>query len=453
MHAHTQNDNFAYSLNYNYDPLGTHPNIDAFLEATIPDDHARQALIAHIGLALLRDTSFHNFGLLIGPPRAGKSTVLALKNSVCGLVDKPFVFAGPSLFGRDLEGKRARSKWVEFRGVCVDELPGEALRDEDCLKIMSAHGGVEMRKIGKDEKTDNTWLPKLLMSTNDTPHYKDASGAIRERALIIECPHGPRPDPEQNKDLWAQKLQPEVGAFAATCLRYALALKARGYFPRSAQMRRHLDEIEHFGNPLKAFLRECCILDPNAKTTAEALYKSYEEYVKENGNSALAKNKMSSSLRDMHLGISSGEWMRWNGRPARALKGIRLRTDYDPDPVDPVYVDDPLLVPPGAGSAPPPAPGGAPPPGEAPDPPEAQEAAPAECQATLVVLNSYPGSLSRRMEPPPAEACETCGQLAWAPYWSNWVDLRWGCSTCHPLILQAEGCHDPAHPEHYKPTE
>jgi hypothetical protein len=444
LHAHNRDDNFAYCLGYNFDPSGSHPHIDAFLATTIDDEHARQALIAHIGLALIRDTSFHNFCLLIGPPRAGKSTVLALKNAVCGMIADPYRFAGPSLFGRDLEGKRARAQWVELRGVCVDELPGEALRDEECLKIMSAHGGVEMRKIGKDEKTDNRWYPKLLMSTNDTPHYKDVSGAIRERALIIECPHGPRPDNQQDKELWKRDLAPEIGAFAATCLRYALALKANGYYPRSAQMRRHLDEIEHFGNPLKSFIRECCVLEPGAKLTVDALYKEYCEYTEGSGNSPMAKNKMSSSIRDMRIGVTVGEWMRWNGRPTRALKGIRLRNDFDGDPVDPAYPDDPLLFTP--------APGSPPPINSGPPVPDHQEPAPAPPAETPPAVR-YPETMSKRMEPAPADPCPTCGENAWAPYWSNYVDRKWGCAHCHPRIIQEEGCYDPAHPDLYRRTE
>jgi hypothetical protein len=56
-----------------------------------------------------------------------------------------FSFAGPSLFSRELEGKRSRSRWVHRRIVCADEITAEALRDEELFKTMSAHGGVEMR--------------------------------------------------------------------------------------------------------------------------------------------------------------------------------------------------------------------------------------------------------------------------------------------------------------------
>jgi len=441
MQAHHRDDNLTYCLNYNYDPNGNHPNIDTVLEETIPDLHARQSLIAHIGMSLIRDTSFHNFGLLIGPPRAGKSTVLALMNAVTGLVDDPWKFAGPSLFSRDLEGKRSRAMWVEQRGVCVDELPGEALRDEELLKLMSAHGGVEMRRIGKDERTDNRWKPKLLMSTNDTPHYKDTSGAIRQRAIIIECPNGPRPDNQQDKNLVPDKLIPEVGAFAATCLKYALALKQHGYYPRSAAMKRLLHEIE-LNDPLKSFLHECCIIDPGnqaMKITSDELHKKYAEYIEDSGNSAMAKNKMSSAIRDMRIGVLTGEWMRYGGRPARCLKGIRLRGEYDGDPKDPEFTDDPLLFPP---QSPPPEPEGD---GQATAALEeaaqiAEAIVSAELEQEPQVLD-YPECMSHNMEPPPTEPCPTCQQRNYAPYWGQWGTKKWGCATCFPEIPKSLGLY------------
>jgi phage/plasmid-associated DNA primase len=119
-------DYLTYCLPYCYAP-GTHPLIDTFLKVTIPDVHARQAYMAHIGLALIQDSSLHFVLLLLGPTRSGKSTLLALANAACGTSPldnyaEDFSFAGPSLFSREFEGKRSRSRWVHRRMVCADEI-------------------------------------------------------------------------------------------------------------------------------------------------------------------------------------------------------------------------------------------------------------------------------------------------------------------------------------------
>jgi phage/plasmid-associated DNA primase len=178
-------DYLTYCLPYCYAP-GTHPLINTFLKETIPDIHARQAYMAHIGLALMQDSSLHFVLLLLGPTRAGKSTLLALANAACGTSPldnyaEDFSFAGPSLFSRELEGKRSRYRWVHRRIVCADEIPAEALRDEELFKTMSAHGGVEMRGMHKDEDTANRWRPKMILAANDRPRYKDVAGAVSDQ--------------------------------------------------------------------------------------------------------------------------------------------------------------------------------------------------------------------------------------------------------------------------------
>ncbi len=132
LHPFKREDYLTYCLPYCYAP-GKHPTINHFLKETIPDVHARQAYMAHLGLSLMQDNLMHFVLLLLGPTRSGKSTLLALANAVCGTsaadnYAEDFSFAGPSLFSRELEGKRSRSRWVQRRIVCADEIPAEALR-------------------------------------------------------------------------------------------------------------------------------------------------------------------------------------------------------------------------------------------------------------------------------------------------------------------------------------
>src|SRR5262245_27305839 len=78
--------------------VGWYGTIEAFLEATIPIIFARVGYMVRIGLALLGDTRLHRVLLLLGPPRSGKTTLLALANATVG--NEPFAFAGASLFDR-----------------------------------------------------------------------------------------------------------------------------------------------------------------------------------------------------------------------------------------------------------------------------------------------------------------------------------------------------------------
>lgn len=291
LRPHDPADGLDYCLSYTYTP-GPHPQIDAFLLSTIPDPDARAAYQAHIGLALISDTKLHKALLAKGPPRSGKSTLLALANSVCG--NDAYAGAGPELFDRETEGLRSRSTWNGRRLVTIEELPVEALRNEELFKAMTAHSGVAQRRLHQPEATSNQWLPKIFMATNEAPRYSDRSGALTERLIIISCPNS-RSEGQRDIHL-LDKLLPELGTFAATCIRQAWATLAAGHYPQSDVMRRELAEIEQSGDAVKSFVIEECVIEPDAWTDTATLYAAYRTYCEENGHSAMSKNKFTQAV-------------------------------------------------------------------------------------------------------------------------------------------------------------
>ncbi|MDP9315428.1 MAG: hypothetical protein M3R24_31970, partial [Chloroflexota bacterium] len=255
LRSHGEGDGLVYCLPYDFYP-GSHPRIDAFLADTLPDKSAVASFKTHVGLALRGDTSMHVVSTVTGPPRVGKTTLLRLSNLICGQSSSEF--AGPSLFCRDVEGKRSRAMWNARRITCIDEFPTEALKDEEVFKIMAAHGGVEMRRMNKDEETNNQWRPKLLLATNQIPHIRDISGAIGERLVILRT-RDKRSNGKPDLKL-IDALSAELGAFAATCIAYAGAALQAGGYPKSRSMLTAVQKMLLHGNPLRTFLEERCIM-------------------------------------------------------------------------------------------------------------------------------------------------------------------------------------------------
>lgn len=357
---HCKEDYMLYCLDYDYTP-GQHPHITSALTETfciineddgtrVPDYHAAQAYMAHLGLALIGDTSLHNFCVLYGARRAGKSTFLQLGNAVCGHSISNYAdYAGDSLFSTELEGKRSRYVRNKQRLVCVDELSAEALRSEGIVKDMTAHSGVEMRGMNKDEEKGNQWRPKLLLSTNDLPRYKDMASALKERIIYISCPYT-RPREERNPRQFEDKLLPELGAFAHTCIILAKAVLARWYYPQSIHMKQLANIAETNGNALKSFLEEYCVLEKEAKCPTAYIFNKLIQYREDNGHSKnYSKPTMVSDLKDMRVGIyPGGKTERYEGRPCKLLHGIRLRNE-DEEVQDSLehsgLKDDSLLMP------------------------------------------------------------------------------------------------------------
>ena len=284
----------------------------------------------------------HYAGAIIGPPRVGKSTALNLANLTCGISEGEY--AGKTLFNPDLEGKRTRYMQNKKRIVCIDELPVAALRNEETVKNMMAHSGVEMRGMMKDEELDNRWKPKIFMAMNEKPEYKDTSGAIKERIVPLMVRDT---RPKEERDLFLlKKMKPELGGFAASCIRLAMAALNRGYYPLSGAMKQVINEMEVANNPLKSFVQDKCVLDPNGFVFTDALHTLYTAHCKDALNIPLAKYKMSSELTQMGKGIIQKKKRNPdNGYSVeRGLAGIRLRTGEDPQTEDDAFEDgDPIL--------------------------------------------------------------------------------------------------------------
>lgn len=333
---HRIEDNLRRCMPYDLDQAGSHVAISRFLNDSIPDPLARECLLAHIGLALLQDTTLHYSVILHGAPRSGKSTVMALARAVCGIATnlQAADWTPKDVFDSDLEAKRTRFKRKNEPVACIDEVPAAALRGEEIFKIMSAHGGVPMRGIGRDDEIDTVWVPKIIMATNNTPSFKDASGAIAERLIPIKVPNH-RSEGQRDLGLM-EKLETEVGAFAATCLKAAIETKNRGYYSRSRGQMNTLAGWAQIGNPLRSFVADHCKLGAKQKVTIAELYKKYSEVLEAAGMRPLQQANLTAELLDMNLGIerklARGTWTDRGVKKsgvARSLVGISLKTEAD----------------------------------------------------------------------------------------------------------------------------
>ena len=288
--------------------------------------------MAHIGLALMGDTTLHKAIAALGAPGSGKSTLLDLINAVCGL--PPGNYVPHDVFSRELEGKRSRYIHNKRRMACLDEVPADALQDEETFKSMTAHKGVSMRGMHKDEQVDNQWKPKTFLVANDDPHYKDISGAIKRRLIVIRTPIQRYDEPKDGQPgqnaLLLESMLPELEGFVPMCIAYAMEVRNRGYYQQSATMKRDLDEIATLGNPLKACIEDMFIIEAGISKKSATLHKTYVDYCEGMGKNikALARASFSTALVGMNIGVHAGR----DKDGDRCMFGIRLRTDKDPKP-------------------------------------------------------------------------------------------------------------------------
>lgn len=351
VHDHQRDDYLTRCLPYDYVANAEYPRIQYFLERTIPDPEGQRAYMTHIGVALVGDLSLHKALILFGPTRSGKTTLLKLAQATLGY--KPGQFPTSTLFSSESRGANSRATWIDSSPnlVCLDEFPQDALsgEGEELFKSMTAHGGVSMWLKYQDERDENTWTPKLMFATNNRLRYRDQSGALTRRLLIIECPNAV-PECHQDSDL-LQKLAGELGAFAAACIRLALLAQQNHQYPESSQMSSLRIDIETNGDSIKLWLTENCIFEKGAFASTVNLYENYRLWCDENGVGCVGRPKMRDVImayrptvvanRQRIIDAATGEVkLVWG------LVGVRLRTPDDDFSEDNRPPTDPLDPPP-----------------------------------------------------------------------------------------------------------
>jgi len=333
-HLHTPDDGLTECLPYDYAPKERCTTIETFLKNAIPDAEGQRAYMTHLGLALVGDVTFHKALVLIGPPRSGKTTLLRLAQLVLG--GTPGQFPTAVLFSSESRGANSRAAWIDQspRLVCLDEFPEEALRDEgeDLFKSMTAHGGVSMWLKYRNERPENLWTAKLLFATNNKMRYRDPSGALTRRLLILECPNS-LPDERLDGSL-LDKFRPELGAFAAACIQLALQAQHSRIYPESAAMRALLTDIERNGDAVKLWVSENCICTPNVFTPTKMLYANFTGWCAENGLHSVSRPKLRDVLCGYHIGIHCTKQRATDPtsgvvRPQWGMVGLRLRSAAD----------------------------------------------------------------------------------------------------------------------------
>lgn len=321
LKPHDKADELFYCIDYYAIETngGDCPEIDSFLNETIPDREARQAYMEHLGLALIGDLTVHKALLLVGPMRAGKGTLLALANYIVGQRD--LGFAAKDIFSRELEGKRERYDWADRPLAPVDEFPAEVRANEEEFKMCTAHSWVNTRPMG-GRPVPKRWRAKIILATNDMPRFSDPSGAAAYRLMIIRCPNSKLG--QENLTLF-EKLIPEAGVFAFKCIEAAKELLARGRYSENSRMAKDLSEMSIDGDPIKSFASECCVLSVQDNKThrisSRELYEQYVIWVRLNGHKQASNKTVTSTLTS----YSPWKISRTHTKVGTVLEGINLK--------------------------------------------------------------------------------------------------------------------------------
>jgi putative DNA primase/helicase len=122
-----------------------------------------------------------------------------------------------------------------------------------------------------------------------------------------------------------ERLEAELPGILLWAIEGLRRLKAHGKFVQpesSAMLIRH---FEMASSPALAFVTDCCVLEPEAVVTKDALYNAYTQWQSNEGRTyVLDKNTFSSKLYSAFPGIITEGRPRTDGKRTRVFYGVRL---------------------------------------------------------------------------------------------------------------------------------
>lgn len=259
-----------WMVDSDYDPNAAEPTAwFAFLDSIGYGEGTpeRRLLRQWFGYVLSGDCSQHKGLMMVGPPRAGKGTVLRVAEALLG---QGAVGISIANFGEQFGLEPLLGKGL----ATVDDARFALRTDRGAVeKLLStiAHGTVQVNrkhKVGVSVRVG----ARLMIATNEVPGVIEASPALASRFIFL-------PFTESFLGREDLDLEPRLLVELPGIAKWALAgrddLERVGRFVETEAGIDMRQDMEFLGNPIRAFVEDKCELDPVCWTPMHDVYVEY----------------------------------------------------------------------------------------------------------------------------------------------------------------------------------
>ncbi len=295
-----------------YDPEAQCPRFEQFLSEILPP--ATAAFVQRwLGHCLTGDISEQYLVVVYGDGANGKSTLLDTMLYVMG---EYATVGAPDLLTvrRNEEHSTEVADLFGRRFVCVSESERGARLREQMVKRLTGDSVIKARRMRMDF-FEFERACKVVLVTNNIPEIAERTEAIWRRIVLVPFATIV-PRERQHKGLLAQ-LKNEAPGVLAWLVRGCLEWQRSGLqIPDS--LRRVAKKYRAKCDSLAAFLGACCVRDPEAWTSNDALREAHRRFCVETGRSDEPSDQQwSAALHRM-------ECQRKRRHDGRGWVGIRL---------------------------------------------------------------------------------------------------------------------------------
>jgi len=246
------------------------------------------------------DTSQQKIGAIIGPKRSGKGTIARVLTKILGAHS----VAGPTM--NSLGETFGLEPLITAPLAIVSDVRIGQRTDKSTIveRLLSVSGEDQMTVARKYIRAWTGKLPtRFLLLTNELPALTDGSGALAGRmiVLVLTTSFFGKED---------AKLTGKLTAESAGILNWAMAgyrrLVERGHFIQPKSGESAIDDIETLGAPVRAFVRDCCVVVADESVTKADLFQTWKHWcMDENRKDAGTKEWFSRNLHATEPSVST----------------------------------------------------------------------------------------------------------------------------------------------------
>ena len=253
------------------------------------DDDSIMLLQEYFGYVLSGRLDMQKMLLLHGPIRSGKGTIERVLAALLG-----GNIASPTLAG--LNTNFGLSPLIGKPLAFVTDARLGNTPSHTVVERLLSISGEDWLTI--DRKYREPWTGKLptrfVILSNELPKFRDSSGAIATRLLILKMTESFLGREDHELDA---KLREELGGILNWSLEGLDRLTRKGRFTEPQSSRDAAALMMDLASPVSAFVRERCVRAPNAIVARDELYAAWKMWALDNGHQPGANSTFGRDLR------------------------------------------------------------------------------------------------------------------------------------------------------------
>jgi putative DNA primase/helicase len=318
-----------------YDPTATSPHWDAFMLKIMCDRETLRSVQQIAGEGLVGDQQDSLFPICYGPGSNGKSTFKETSLEVLG----GYADTVPSdlFIAKQNEGiSNDKAALVGTRFLLASETDEGKRLNEALVKNTTGHETIKARFLRQEFFSFMPVFTPMLF-TNPKPIIQGTDRGIWRRVKLIPWLHNFETDPERkDPEVVATEMRGELSGILNWFITGYNDRQDYGKLYISPRIMHETESYRVQSDNLGEFLLDYCITtERDAEIKKDDLYKKYVEVMQEAGQDKVTTKKgLGMKLQERtdipYLGEKREGQMR-----IRYWTGIRLRTEYDPEPANP----------------------------------------------------------------------------------------------------------------------